>query len=321
VNISITFDVEIWCKGWKSLNKDFPDAFQRYIYGTGANGYALPKTLEILNRNRLKGVFFVESLFSYRFGIERLQAIVDLIIDAGHEIQLHIHPEWANEVDPPLVPGVTEKRRQLSDYTLSEQTSLIRKGIEALERCGAARPTAFRAGNYSCNLNTLRALAANRIAIDSSINQTYSSSKVYPSAEDANLQPHHQSGVLEYPVTVFRDGIGKRRHWQVGSTGYRESVILIKAARNLGYRHLVLVSHNFEMLKQGSGKPDWIAVSRFSKLCRWLDAHRDDFPVSGLPINAPHYAEPKADLSVPLAPTAARLGAQAMRRIITAISN
>ena len=70
MNISITFDVEVWCGGWRNLDSSFPSSFQRYVYGDGPAGYALPKTLEWMNEFGLQGIFFLEPLFSYRFGIE-----------------------------------------------------------------------------------------------------------------------------------------------------------------------------------------------------------------------------------------------------------
>jgi peptidoglycan/xylan/chitin deacetylase (PgdA/CDA1 family) len=319
VNISITFDVEIWCNGWKNLDDEFAAAFQRYIFGADSNGYALPKTLEILNKNGLKGVFFVETLFAYRFGIERLQTIVDLITDAGHEIQLHIHPEWVDEADPPLISDTARKRQHLHQYSLDEQISLIKKGVEALGKCGAEKPSAFRAGSYGCNLDTLHAVAVNQIAVDSSVNIASPNTMLDASLGSRNFQPKYFADVLEYPVTVFRDGVGIQRHWQVASTGYRESLALIKQARKLGYQHLVLVSHSFEMLIPGSVRPDWIAVRRFEKLCRWLAANRDDFPVTGLPLTTTKFAQPKSNLRLSFPPTAARLFAQGLRRVIASL--
>ena len=59
MNIYITFDVEIWCGGWEDLDTRFPPQFNRYVFGRSKLGdYALPKTLEILDRHGLKGVFF-----------------------------------------------------------------------------------------------------------------------------------------------------------------------------------------------------------------------------------------------------------------------
>jgi hypothetical protein len=103
MNIFLTFDVEVWCHGWSDLDRDFPGSFERYIYGRSPHGeYALPQTLAILNQHQLKGVFFVEPLFASRFGTEHLEIIVRLIREAGHEIQLHLHPEWTDEATIPI---------------------------------------------------------------------------------------------------------------------------------------------------------------------------------------------------------------------------
>jgi protein-tyrosine phosphatase len=80
----------------------------RALYGRSPAGdYALPKTLEILDRNGLKGVFFVEPLFAARFGVEHLATIVDLIRAGGHDVQLHLHPEWSDELRPLPFPAPT----------------------------------------------------------------------------------------------------------------------------------------------------------------------------------------------------------------------
>lgn len=69
MNVYLTFDIEVWCNGWDNLDA-FPKHFERYVFGRSRHGeYALPKTLEILNRYDLKGVFFVEPLFAARFGL------------------------------------------------------------------------------------------------------------------------------------------------------------------------------------------------------------------------------------------------------------
>ncbi len=57
MNVYLTFDVEIWCDGWKDLDARFPAQFERYVYGRSPEGdYALPKTLEILDCDGLEQV-------------------------------------------------------------------------------------------------------------------------------------------------------------------------------------------------------------------------------------------------------------------------
>jgi hypothetical protein len=71
--VLLTFDVEIWCASWSDLDRGFPDAFGRYIYGPTASGdYGLPFALRVLGDHGLRGTFFVEPLFATRFGIAPL---------------------------------------------------------------------------------------------------------------------------------------------------------------------------------------------------------------------------------------------------------
>lgn len=316
MNISITFDVELWCGGWDDLDARFPGAFRRYTYGAGPGGYALPKTLEILDRHALSAVFFVEPLFAYRFGFEPLAEIVNLIRSAGQEVQLHLHPEWADETAPPLVSPAHGKRPYLHQYTLADQTTLIERGIAALETAGAPRPTAFRAGGFACNRDTLRALAACGIMVDSSVNPAYPGSGEDLGAERHGVHPHRIEGVLEYPVTTFVDGLGRPRHWQVGAVGFAESVSLVERAAAQGAGHLVLVSHNFELLVPGKSRPDPLVVARYGKLCRWLGEHAAEYPCVGLEEQEGLPDAPgTAPLDVPLTTTLARYSSQLARRL------
>ena len=54
----------------------------------------------------LKGVFCVEPLFATRLGLARLQKMVGLIQDAGHEVQLHLHTEWVDEANDGTLPAI-----------------------------------------------------------------------------------------------------------------------------------------------------------------------------------------------------------------------
>lgn len=94
MRLILGFDIEIWCSGWDRLDEEFPRAFERYVYGDSrTDGGALPRTLEMLLRHGLRGVFFDEPLFAARFGIRYLREIVDLIGSYIQQIELHLHSE------------------------------------------------------------------------------------------------------------------------------------------------------------------------------------------------------------------------------------
>jgi hypothetical protein len=133
LNVFFTIDVEVWCGGWHNLDAKFPRAFERHIYGRTAQGdFGMPYQLRVMNDHGLTSVCFVEPLFSCRFGAQPLSEIVGLVNEAGHENQLHMHPEWVDEAREPLLEGVTAKRQHLRYYSAAEQTSLIGSGLKMM---------------------------------------------------------------------------------------------------------------------------------------------------------------------------------------------
>lgn len=279
MNVYLTFDIEIWCNDWHKLDEYFPASFERYVYGRSAHGdYALPQTLAMLNRHGLQGVFFVEPLFAARFGMQHLRTVVGLIRDAGQQVQLHLHAEWTNEALQPLIADCATKRQHLVHYTLQEQTALIGHGRRMLEEAGSGPISAFRAGSFAANRDTFQALADNGILLDSSLNRCFPKSGA--DLRNQAWQPAFEvQGVTTVPVTIFRDGLGKPRPAHVGACSVPEMRQALLSAHAAGCSDFVIVSHNFEMLRPGSSRPDWIVVDRFEKLCAFLAQHREQFTV------------------------------------------
>lgn len=319
VNVFLTFDIEVWCGGWKDLDAKFPAAYARYIFGRSAAGdYALPKTLEILDRHGLKGVFFVEPLFAARFGVEHLARIFDLIRAAGHDIQLHLHAEWCDELRPLPFPGANRKRQHLHFYSLEEQTTLIRMGLDLFRQAGCSDVRAFRAGSFGANADTYRALAACGIHLDFSLNEACPFSGPDLRGKVDMLNPTQIGAVQCIPLTVFRDGFGQSRAAQIGACSAAEMAGLLKSAQRGGVGQVVMLSHNFEMLKPDLPDPDGIVVRRFEKLCKFLAARRDEFTVSTVAMlptsDVPVRAGPVP--SVGVSATLVRYGEQFARRLL-----
>jgi peptidoglycan/xylan/chitin deacetylase (PgdA/CDA1 family) len=318
VKVHLTFDVEVWCGGWSALDERFPSRFERYVYGhSPAGDYALPKTLEILDRHGLRGVFFVEPLFSARFGAQHLATVAGLITAAGQDVQLHLHPEWTDEITPPLLPGPRVKRQHLVHYSRQEQAALIGWGRHALEAAVGRPVHAFRAGSYAANADTYAALADCGLAVDSSFNETADFAGGALAQLAGGRDVGHVGAVTVYPVTVFLDGFGRLRQAQVGACGFAELRAALRDARRRGAGHFVIVSHNFELMKPDSSQPDPVVVRRFERLCAFLAAQGDAFEVAAFPAGA---AQPCAEgaaarARVPASATAVRLAEQAWRRL------
>jgi hypothetical protein len=137
---------------------------------------------------------------------------------------------------------------------------------------------AFRAGNFGFNAATLPALAANGIRFDSSYNACVlgPESGLLPGV--TLTEPVEQDGVLEFPVTVFRDGTGTLRPLQITACSWAEIEAVLWKSLEAGRQSVVIVSHGFELLDASRSRLDPIAMRRFRKLCEFLGRHRDQFP-------------------------------------------
>lgn len=319
MRVHLTFDIEVWCAGWDQLDASFPQAFERYVWGrSGAGDYALPRNLEILNRHGLVGVFFVEPLFSFRFGHQHLETIVSLIQAAGQDVQLHLHPEWVDEIEPPLIENCRTKRQHLTQYSLKEQTELITRARDTLAAAAGKPISAFRSGGYAVNKESYEALAAAGIWCDSSLNVTFDQSAGSIGPADRLSDVQRIDGVEVHPVTVFQDATGKPRHMQVGACSFREMREVLDGAHRAGMREVVIVSHNFELMRPGSASPDRIVERRFDALCGYLAEHPDRFEVGSfcmLNDSGVHSAPSTVALRTGLLATGTRLLEQAARRV------
>jgi len=282
LDVFFTIDVEVWCDGWRDIDAKFPDAFRRYIHGPTPKGqYGLPFQLRLLNESGLRAVCFVEPLFAMRFGSDPLAEIVALVRDAGHEPQLHLHTEWVDEARVPLFPGVTGKRQYLRQFSLAEQSTLIKAGRKLLAQAGAPDVAAFRAGSFGFNRDTLRALQRNGMSIDSSYNATMFGPDSGVMTGGTLYDVALIDEMLEFPMTVFQAGSLRPRHVQLGACSYAEIEGLLWRALEAGQRSFVILSHNFELLNPSQTGVDEVVVNRLRRLCAFFGRNTDSFYVRG----------------------------------------
>jgi hypothetical protein len=283
LKVLITFDTEIWPGSWINIDDRFPQAFRNYVYGdTRLGQYALPMTLKILNDHGLRGVFFVEPMFSARFGIAPLQEIVGLIRHARQDVQMHLHTEWVDEAREPVLPTPSSRKRQhISQYSPQEQIDLIRWAKNRLTHAGAPTPTVYRAGSLNFNRNTIQSLLANEINADSSYSHLGPGLKSgllegFPT-EYVPVAPLFVAGINEYPITVFFDRPGHLRRLQPTACSLREMTAVLERSFEQGIPYVNILSHNFELLDRRNFSVDRIVVKRYRGLCQFLERNRDRF--------------------------------------------
>lgn len=282
LDVFFTVDVEIWCGSWSNLDQRFPGAFRQYVYGPTPKGeVGLRYQAKRLQERGLRGVFFVEPLFALRFGIEPLAEIVGILREHDQEVQLHMHPEWIDETPERLLPHIQKKRSLMREFSYQDQCVLIAKGIELIMQAGGKRPSAFRAGSFGFNTDTLKALETNQIYFDSSYNASMGGVASGLRPGETLVEPLVVGPIIEYPMTVFDDGTPTLRHAQVGAISFGEMESMLWQASEQARRAFVILFHNFELLNQTRTNTDFTVLKRFNRLCDLLADNPDHFNVCG----------------------------------------
>jgi hypothetical protein len=283
LDVYITVDTEVSTYGPRWQASAIEEDVERDIYGATPEGrFGIEYQIEMLNRHGLKAVFFVEALFADVAGPEPLARMVRVIREGGHDVQLHLHTEWLENMSPETSPLPGRTGANMHDFSEEEQLRLLARGVENLKRCGAEKVNAFRAGNYGANWDTLRAMARAGLLFDSSYNECYLDGTCAMRGSQLLRQPLYTCGVHEFPVSIYRDYPGHFRHAQICACSSQEMEHALQTAWKQGWTSFVIVSHSFELIRRArqSGERsavDPVVTARFERLCRFLAARRDRF--------------------------------------------
>ncbi len=228
-----------------------------------------------LARHDLKACFFVDPMPAVLFGLDPIRRIVETILAAGQEVQLHLHANWTGATIGDR--GASFGHFALYQYSLAEQTDLLMQARDLLVAAGAPAPIAFRAGSYAANDDTLAALASLGFAYDSSHNGAEA-----PDASRITLSPRQIApiarGVVEVPVTVIEDSPGRFRTFQLCALSAGESYDALEHAAVTGHAAVTIVSHGFELANRSGTRANTVHVRRFQALCGILAEMRDVLP-------------------------------------------
>jgi hypothetical protein len=281
LNVFITIDTEFSPRDFHAGNGGTKALVDRDIDGvTAAGNFGIGFQMDRLEAHGLRAVFQVESLSASAVGSDVLRRVVDEVQGRGHEVQMHVHAEWLDAINGQGLPPF--RGRNLVSYSEEEQTQILECGLRNIREAGARDVSAFRAGNYGANRDTLKAVARNGLRYDTSYNVCYLDPS-WPS-RDAGLmtQPAILEGVYEVPISFFSDFPGHMRPAQLCACSSRELEYALTQAWKAGWQSFVIVSHSFELIRRprdprGPVLPDRLVIDRMESLCRFLGANQDKF--------------------------------------------
>lgn len=232
---------------------------------TPAGSYGLGRQLARLAEHRLKAVFFVEALSAHVYGFDILRRVVHRILEHDHEVQLHVHTEWLPYMVCDPVNG--HRGHDMSDFGVEHQRVLIELGADTLEAVGAPRPTAFRAGNFGSNQDTLRAAKRAGLRFDASYNADRRATRCRIENPATLVHPLVLEDIIEFPMSALTDGLGRVRQASVRSLSVTETSWLFETAVMREWPSLVWLCHSFELISRWSRLSSPIMLERFERLC------------------------------------------------------
>jgi len=269
--IVITVDVE----STSQENSPLPLTQQVDAVCIGKMPCGLQEMVNILKKRGYAATFFL-NVFEYaQYGEAFLERTGKWLHDSGQDVQLHTHPQWRYD----------RSRTMMYQYTLEEQVKMIRDGKRLLEKWTGARVIAHRAGSYSADENTLKALVANNILIDSSLFYGVPDSRINSLGLNKNAMSMY-GPLYEFPVTVYKKNeylffTGDPLRPQSSIRKYdinwfrdqEEAESAIREAVRLKMEFIILFLHSFSFIKGQSGAQmiaDENAIGRFDRVLEFI---------------------------------------------------
>lgn len=166
-----------------------------------------------------------------------------LLSDTGHDIELHIHPQWLFSEYRDGQWLIDQQHYKLSDITLQQAQDTFSRCCEIIKNITGRTPVAFRAGGFSAQPTDMlrRLLKDNNLSIDSSVypgnkytspqqNYDYSdapSACIYRFSDDI-CKPSPHGDIIEVPLSVY--GVSPLFYWRLAA----QRIMRSSAHRRLG---------------------------------------------------------------------------------------
>ncbi len=291
IDVSLTVDVEFNIGGaFADPDVSAPVGLEHVDCPAEGEDHGLPFLLRLLSRHGFRATFFVETAQTAWFGEEPMRSVVERLLAAGQDVQLHLHPCWTWFRDPDWRDRL-RRAAPLDDCGAlreAELTELLEQGADFLEAWGAARPVAFRAGGLRGGLSVMRAMKAAGIGLGSNVGLSYSPPRE-PELELATGVHEPVAGVREAPVASYLalgpGGTPRRRLLTITGSSFGEIRSVLEKAAARGISPMTILTHPFEFVKSAPPgfpgvRPNRLNKARLQRLCAYLATRPDLYRVT-----------------------------------------
>ena len=220
-----------------------------------------------------KAVFFIDPMPALVYGEQIIADIVGPVIEQGHEVQLHMHTEWLEWAKDS--PVGDRQGRNLSDFDYDDQVKLLKLAKGILINAGASRPTAFRAGNFGANDDSVRAARSAGLTWDSSFTPCSAAADCKVELPDDQIAPVLKHGIVELPVSGILDRPGEIRPAQICALSMDEMAAAMDHASAERHPLFVIVTHSFELLSRDRLRVNRSVAKRFDQIAAFIAARSD----------------------------------------------
>lgn len=249
----VTVDVETRTRG------DSGQDISGLIPGYPGN-FGIEKIMDVLEEHQARGTFFLNVYEIAKRGETIVKSAARLIHGRGHDLELHTHPR-------PMF-GVYG----MNQASLSEQQSILEKGVAFLEGWTGKKVVAHRAGAFAANTDTIRAVAASGLKVDCSLSAGSHVEVPLVAELGASNAAQRVEGVLEIPATCFDQvRLGpwySRRILDIEGCSLAEIKRVTRWAIRHGLPTVCILMHSFSLSRHG--KPNHRVIRRLSVLLAWL---------------------------------------------------
>lgn len=289
--VCITVDTEFSIGGNFDNPRLAPIAEPIVLGSVAGKEHGLGFLLDSFAEFGVQATFFVEALQTAYFGDEPMGGIARRIADAGHDVQLHLHPGWLHyETDArqDAKPAPNDSCAGRTDAALDH---FFEFGAEVFSRWGLPSPAAVRTGNFQVDENVFRAAARAGLRLSSSI--------AVPICRPADNKLVLVGGkrrigqILELPVFsyAYRIGVTDRlRPLCITACSRAEIIFVLQEARRYGLSPVTILTHPQEYIKKADFRYTTLRRNRVNQirlraLLQFLHYNQRDFvtvPVSSI---------------------------------------